>query len=113
MSILRSALRTFPGLSGLLAMALLSGCASSHVTYLSDASAAHQVECPGVFGSWDACRSQALDLCAGHYEVLGRNHQDGASEEQVEAAARAQGYHDRSMLVQCATAAAESSPIGA
>jgi hypothetical protein len=96
------AVRRFSLLSTFFAVAVLSGCATSQPAYLQDASAAHQVECHGLFGSWDSCSAQAAALCNSQtYQVLGRNHLEGASQAQAEAEVAGQSFKQRSMLVQC------------
>lgn len=89
-------------LSAMFAVAVLNGCATSQPAYLQDASVAHQVECHGLFGSWDGCSAQAAALCNNQtYQVLGRNHLEGASQAQAEAEGAGQSFRQRSMLVQC------------
>lgn len=88
-----------------LSLALLAGCASSRPAVLLDNSQAQQIECHGLFGSWQACRSQALAVCGtGAYQVISRNQRDGASEAEAEALEQGAAFHQRSMLVQCAAA---------
>jgi hypothetical protein len=85
-----------------LLLASLGGCASSRPALLADQSAAQQIECPGLFGSWQGCRAEALNLCGGSYQVLSRNQHEGASEDEVEALVAEAAYRQRSMLVRCA-----------
>lgn len=83
-------------------LALLAGCASSHNAYLRDGSTAYLVQCNGVFGSWSGCAGEAAARCpTGSYQVLARNHLDGASEAQAEASVAGQSYPVRNLLVQC------------
>jgi len=83
-------------------LALLAGCASSHNAYLRDGSTAYLVQCNGVFGSWSGCAGEAAARCpTGSYQVLARNHLDGASEVQAEASVAGQSYPVRNLLVQC------------
>ena len=81
---------------------LLAGCASSHTAYLQDGRTAYQVQCNGVFGSWSGCAGEAAERCAtDSYQVLARNHLDGASEAEAEASVAGQAYPVRELLVQC------------
>lgn len=83
-------------------LALLAGCASSQNAYLRDGSTAYLVQCNGVFGSWSGCAGEAAARCpTGSYQVLARNHLDGASEAQAEASVAGQSYPVRNLLVQC------------
>ncbi|MEH3022332.1 MAG: hypothetical protein PGN19_06335 [Pseudomonas oryzihabitans] len=83
-------------------LALLAGCASSHNAYLQDGRTAYLVQCNGVFGSWSGCADEAAARCpTGNYQVLARNHLDGASEAQAEASVADQAYRVRNLLVQC------------
>jgi len=83
-------------------LALLSGCASSHNAYLQDGRTAYLVQCNGLFGSWSGCASEAAARCpTGSYQVLARNHLDGASEAQADASVADQAYRVRNLLVQC------------
>jgi hypothetical protein len=71
-------------------LAVLAGCASSHNAYLRDGSTAYLVQCNGVFGSWSGCAGEAAERCpTGSYQVLARNHLDGASEAQADASVAA------------------------
>lgn len=83
-------------------LALVAGCASSHNAYLKDGHTAYLVQCNGVFGSWSGCAGEAAARCpTGSYQVLARNHLDGASEAQAEASVAGQSYPVRNLLVQC------------
>ncbi|GAC1038568.1 hypothetical protein thsps117_33260 [Pseudomonas sp. No.117] len=83
-------------------LAVLAGCASSHNAYLRDGSTAYLVQCNGVFGSWSGCAGEAAERCpTGSYQVLARNHLDGASEAQADASVAGQSYPVRNLLVQC------------
>ncbi len=83
-------------------LALLGGCANSHNAYLKDGSTAYLVQCNGVFGRWSGCAGEAAARCpTGSYQVLARNHLDGASEAQAEASVAGQSYPVRNLLVQC------------
>jgi len=91
------------GLASVFALIALSGCATSHPAYLADASEARVVECHGLLGSWNSCYAEAAAVCAQQdYQVLARNHIDGGSEADVQAAQAGRAYHERSLLVQCA-----------
>lgn len=87
-----------------MAVLFLSGCATSQQAYLANSSPAQRIECSGVFGSWDSCRSQALVACGDQgYQVLSRNHEEGISEAEAERQVAAKSFHERNMLVQCGT----------
>lgn len=85
----------------ILMLAVLAGCASSRPALLMDNSQARQIECHGVFGSWAGCRSEAVAVCGGAYQVLSRNREEGASQAQVDAHNAGLAFQERSMLVRC------------
>jgi hypothetical protein len=102
----QSILRRFTFAFAAIAVIVLSGCATSQQAYLADSSPAQRIQCDGVFGSWDACRTQAVIACGDTgYQVIARNRIDGLSEAEAEQRATSQAYHERNMLIQCGTGA--------
>lgn len=98
----QSILRRITLLFAAVAISVLTGCATSQQAYLADSSPAHRIECNGVFGSWDSCRTQAVAECGNSgYQVISRNHVDGLSEDQAEQQVAGRSFHERAMLVQC------------
>lgn len=85
-----------------IAVTALSGCATSQQAYLADSTTAQRIECNGVFGSWDSCRTEAAAACGETgYQVISRNHIDGLSEAQADQRAAGQSFRERNMLIQC------------
>ena len=102
----QSILRRFTFVFAAVAVAVLSGCATSQQAYLADSSPAQSIECAGVFGSWDACRTQAVVACGDTgYQVIARNHIDGLSETEAEQQVASKAFHERNMLIQCGVGA--------
>ena len=102
----QSILRRFTFVFAAVAVTVLSGCATSQQTYLADSSPAQRIECNGVFGSWDACRSEAVIACGDTgYQVIARNRIDGLSESEAEKNVATQAFHERNMLIQCGAGA--------
>ncbi|WP_311970196.1 hypothetical protein [Pseudomonas baltica] len=102
----QSILRRFTFIFAAVAVTVLSGCATSQQAYLADSSPAQSIQCNGVFGSWDACRSQAVIACGDTgYQVIARNHIDGLSEPEAEQRVASQSFHERNMLIQCGVGA--------
>jgi hypothetical protein len=86
------------------AVMFLSGCATSQQAYLANSAPAQRIECSGVFGSWDSCRSEAVVACGDQgYQVLSRNHEEGITEAEAEQRVADKSFHERNMLVQCGT----------
>lgn len=97
-----SVIRTAATAIAVLTLALLGGCASSRPALLMDHTQAQQIECHGLFGSWEGCRTEALAVCSsGTFQILSRNRHDGASEAEVEARTAGNAFHERRMLVRC------------
>lgn len=98
----QSFIRRFSLVFAAVAVTVLSGCATSQQAYLADSSAAQRIECNGVFGSWDSCRTEAAVACGDTgYQVISRNRIDGLSEAEAEQHVAGQSFHERNMLIQC------------
>jgi hypothetical protein len=110
----QSILRRFTFVFAAFALAVLSGCATSQQAYLADSSPAQSIHCAGLFGSWDACRTQAMVACGDTgYQVIARNHVDGLSETDAEQQVASQAFHERNMLIQCGIGATRLAGLNA
>lgn len=79
---------------------LLSGCATTQETHLSDLTVAHAIECNGVFGSWSSCQSMASTVCADNgYKLIATDQAEPL--ESDNSIVEIGSYHKRRMLVQC------------
>ena len=103
MSRLAAVLRPATTVTVALMLAALAGCASSRPALLMDNTQASQIECHGLFGSWAGCHTEAVAVCGGGvYQVLSRNHDEVASEAELDARNAGVAFHERSLLVRCA-----------
>ncbi|EOI3469033.1 hypothetical protein ACMSWU_002137 [Cronobacter turicensis] len=86
----------------LIAVFLLSACASSSKTYGPDGRVAYSLTCSGIARDWGMCLSKAGDICGAQgYDVLSVNGDSGAVITANPQSAFGGTTISRNMLVSC------------
>jgi len=85
-----------------IAIANISGCASSSKTFLPDGREGYTINCSGSALSWDLCYSKAGELCKERgYQVIARDGESGMAASANQGLFFAGTTANRSMLIQC------------
>jgi hypothetical protein len=62
----------------LVALFVLTACASSRQIYTNDGSVGHAINCSGTIRDWSMCYEKAGELCqSSGYEIISRNESTG------------------------------------
>ena len=90
----------------LLAVFIVTGCATVHETYAPDGRKAYALNCSGLARGWDKCFATAGELCgAKGYDVIDRNGEPVSATSFVANNSGASGFagstFERSMTIAC------------
>lgn len=87
-------------------MTLLAACATAKRTYTADGQPGYDVNCSGTALNWGMCYEKAGDLCKKRgYKVLQKSGDEGASVAGTQYGVFGSSIINRSMIVQCNSAA--------
>lgn len=89
-------------LFAVIAVVLLSGCASASKTYLNNGQQGLTIDCSGEANSWATCYEKADDSCAGTgYTIVGTDGTPSPKESEKTLGVDVGNYKSRSVVVVC------------
>ena len=86
----------------LIAVLLLSGCATASKTYLDDGQQGLEIDCSGEVNSWAKCYEKADASCAGTgYRIVGTDATPSLKESEKTLGVDVGNFKSRSLVVIC------------